>query len=243
MKLILGILFVLVLWQILHFLFPSSLLLPSPVETLRVFLEIMNERTLMALLSTVWKGIVSTGLVVLIGLPIGFLMGINDRVYEILRPLVTVVQAVPVVSWLAIVVFLWGIGWQGPVVISFLSLLPVAVFTTVSGVRSVDKKLIEVMRVYKVSRLVVLKEVYLGSLWPFILSILEVSSGNIWKAVIMAEYLCGDRGIGVLISWARQYVDVPRVYALTILAVVLGITSERIVKIFTGKVWRKWRVS
>ncbi|MCD6551574.1 ABC transporter permease [Thermotoga sp.] len=243
MKVFLGLAIVLVLWQILHTLFPSSLILPGPVETFRVLVEIMNEETFDALLNTLWKGIASTGLVVLVGLPVGLLMGINDKVYEVVRPLVTVVQSVPVVSWLAVVVFLWGIGWQGPVVISFLSLLPVSIFTTVSGVRSVDKRLVEMMRIYRVPRRVVLKEIYLGSLWPFVLSILEISSGNVWKAVIMAEYLCGDRGIGVLISWARQYVDVPRVYALTILAVALGILFERVVKTFTGKVWKRWRLS
>ncbi|MBZ4662208.1 MAG: binding-protein-dependent transport system inner rane component, partial [Thermotoga sp.] len=87
------------------------------------------------------------------------------------------------------------------------------------------------------------KEVYLGSIWPFVLSILEVSSGNVWKAVVMGEYLCGDRGLGVLISWARQYVDVPRVYALTIFTVVLGISFERSVKVLARRVWKKWRLS
>ncbi|MDK2785436.1 MAG: NitT/TauT family transport system permease protein [Thermotoga sp.] len=243
MKTLSGIVFVLFVWYLLHLLFPSSLILPGPLETFKVLVETMNRETLEAFLSTLWKGALSTVVVIAVGLPVGFLMGTSDRVYEFLRPVITVIQAVPVISWLAVVIFLWGIGWQGPVVISILSLLPVAIFTTVSGVRSVDRKLVEVMRVYRVPRTKVLKEVYLGSLWPFILSILEVSSGNVWKAVVMAEYLCGDRGLGVLISWARQYVDVPRVYALTIFTVALGISFERLVKVLTGRVWRRWRLS
>jgi len=56
----------------------------------------------------------------------------------------------------------------------------------------------------------------------------------------MAEFLCGNSGLGVLISWARQYVDVPRVYALTILAVALGIASERILRVFTKRMRERW---
>jgi len=243
MRAVFGILLVLIAWYLLHFLFPSSLILPGPVETFEVFVKMLNRETFEALLSTLLKGLASTLIVIAVGLPVGFFMGISDRMYEFLRPLVTVVQAVPVVSWLVVVIFLWGIGWQGPVVISSLSLIPVAIFTTVSGVRSVDRKLLEVMKVYRVPRRMILKEVYLGSIWPFVLSILEVSSGNVWKAVVMGEYLCGDSGLGVLISWARQYVDVPRVYALTIFTVVLGISFERSVKVLARRVWKKWRLS
>lgn len=181
-------------------------------------------------------------MVVAIGTPIGFLMGINENVYQIFRPAVTVIQAVPVISWLALVIFMWGIGWKGPVVIGFLSLLPISIFTTAVGIRSTDRTLIEMAKVYRVPKAKILKTVYLGSLVPFIFSTIEVIIGDVWKVIVVAEYLCGSNGIGVLISWARQYVDVPRIYALTIITIALGITSERIVKIAFRKILERWEM-
>jgi len=240
MKSLLGIVVFVMIWQLLHLLFPSSLVLPSPFETFVTLTRVMSRVTLLAILSTLWKGLLAMSLVILVGLPLGFLMGINESVYEFLRPIVTVVQVIPVVSWLAVVIFLWGIGWKGPVVITFLALLPIAVFNTASGVKSVDRRLLEVMRVYRVPKGKVFRYVYLGSLLPFVVSILDVCVGNVWKTILMAEFLCGNSGLGVLISWARQYVDVPRVYALTILAVALGIASERILRVFTKRMRERW---
>ncbi len=199
--------------------------------------------TYQAIFSTVWKSLLVLLAVIAVGIPIGFVMGINESIYEIFRPAVTVIQAVPVISWLALVVFVWGIGWKGPVVISFLSLLPISIFTTATGVRSTDKNLIEMAKLYKVPKTKVVRVIYFGSLVPFIFSTVEVIIGDVWKVVVVAEYLCGSSGIGVLISWARQYVDVPRIYALTIITVALGITAERVTKIAFRKILSKWQIS
>lgn len=196
----------------------------------------------MAILSTVWKSLIVLLLVMVVGIPIGFLMGISGTVYDLFRPAITVIQAVPVISWLALVIFIWGIGWKGPIFIGFLSLLPISVFTTASGVRSTDGNLIEMAKVYNVPTLKVIKTIYLGSLVPFIFSTMEVLIGDVWKVIVVAEYLCGAGGIGVLISWAREYVNVPQIYALTIIAVALGIASERITKMAFRKILDKWQM-
>ncbi len=222
----------------------APLVLPTPYATLFSLLEAFsNFETFYALWSTVWKGLMVLGLVIAVGVPIGFVMGLSDTVYGLMRPVIMVVQAVPVISWLVLVIFLWGIGWKGPVLISLLSLLPMVIFTTVSGVRNLDKTLVEMVTVYKVPKGKVFKEVYLGSIVPFVSAAVEVSVGDVWKVILVSEYLCGSSGIGVLISWARQYVDVPRVYALTIIAVALGIASERLVKKFLGRITKRWVTS
>lgn len=236
-----GIVVFTVIWQIASLVIGFNLILPTPMTTLRSLISILSEAmTFYAIFATIWKTFLVLALVIVIGVPIGFVMGINDKIYEMIRPTVMVIQAVPVISWLALVIFLWGLGWRGPVLISFLSLLPTAIFTTASGVNSLDKTLIEMANVYNISKRKMIKDIYLGALAPFIFATIEVSIGNVWKVMIMAEYLCGTSGIGVLISWARQYVDVPKIYALTTIAVILGILSERIVKKLIERTKKKW---
>jgi len=243
LKILFGILIFLILWQIFSVILNVPLILPSPYLTFESLYHLaLQQETYQAIFSTVWKSLLVLLIVIAIGTPVGFLMGINESVYQIFRPAITVVQAVPVISWLALVIFVWGIGWKGPVVISFLSLLPISIFTTATGVRSTDRNLIEMAKVYKVSQIRIIRTIYLGSLVPFIFSTVEVIIGDVWKVIIVSEYLCGSDGIGVLISWARQYVDVPRIYALTIIAVALGITSERFVKFFFRKALKKWQI-
>ena len=244
MKTIVGLLLLLLVWEISALLLGSSFILPTPIETFKALIhELTKIETFHAFLSTAWKGFFVLGLVVLLGTLIGLVMGINTAIYEILRPVVMIVQAVPVISWLALVIFLWGIGWKGPVLISFLSLLPVSIFTTAAGVRSIDKDLLEMVEVYKVPKRKVFKDIYLGSIVPFVVATIDISIGNVWKVILVSEFLCGDEGLGVLISWARQYVDVPRVYALTIIAVAFGIISERLTRRFVRRLTRKWGMS
>lgn len=243
MKILFGILIFLIAWQIFSVILNVPLILPAPYLTfVSLFHLALESDTYMAILSTVWKSLLVLLLVMAIGIPIGFFMGINGTIYELFRPAITVIQAVPVISWLALVIFIWGIGWKGPIFIGFLSLLPISIFTTASGVRNTDGNLIEMAKIYKVPKLKIVKTIYLGSLVPFIFSTVEVLIGDVWKVIVVAEYLCGATGIGVLISWARQYVDVPRIYALTMIAVALGIASERITKMAFKKILDKWQM-
>jgi len=181
-------------------------------------------------------------LAVVVGLLTGLVLGRSETLYGVFRPLIMVIQAVPVVSWLTLVIFVWGLGWKGPVFIAFLSLLPISILTTVSGVHNLDQGLLEMARLYQVPQRKVIKDIYLGSLLPFMIAILDVSIGQAWKVILVAEYLCGGNGLGVKILSARMSIDVPEVWALTLMAVLFGILSEYLIKFGLGKATSKWTV-
>src|SRR5690554_5921342 len=160
-----GILLIVVIWYFLSFVIGSSFVLPSPHLVIDTLIEqLKTPRVYSALWSTVWKTLVVLLLGTLIGIVIGFFMGINDTVYEIVRPLFMVIQSIPVVSWLAFVVFLWGVGFKGPILISTLSILPDIVFTTASGIKNIDGKLLEMVKLYKVSFGKIFRHLYLASI-------------------------------------------------------------------------------
>lgn len=237
-----GIAIFLVIWQLMAQVLNASIILPKPSVVLALMGSLLSEPTVAAAAGqTVWKVALALSLVLVLGLVLGICLGISNRFYEMMRPLILIIQAVPVVSWLSLVIFAWGIGWRGPVFIAFLSLLPMALLTTVSGMRSLDNKLLEMARLYRVPRQRIVKDIYLGSLLPFITAIIDVSIGQAWKVILVAEYLCGSSGLGVEILSARYDVNIPRVYALTLLAVLLGIITERIVKALLGRVSVRWQ--
>lgn len=243
MKTVYGILLVILIWYLLSFIIGSSFILPPPHEVIiNLLQQLKTQRFYLSLWNTVWKTLVVLFITSFIGILIGFLMGTNDTLYDIFRPIIMVIQAIPVVSWLAFVVFLWGIGWKGPILISTMSILPNTVFTTASGIKNIDRKLLEMVHLYKVPRSKIFRNVYLASIVPFVIAAIEVSIGNVWKVVLVTEFLVGGGGLGVELAWARQYVDVPRIYAITIVAVVLGIATERVFKTISKKVLKKWEM-
>lgn len=238
---LLGIALFILLWETLARLLSKSLILPKPEIVFRVLGGLLFQAsTYNTALQTAWKVLLALSLVLVLGVFLGLLLGLVRPLHDMSRPIIMVIQAVPVISWLSLVIFTWGISWQGPVFIAFLSLLPTAILTTIAGVQNLDRKLLEMARIYRVPWPRVLKDIYLGSLLPFFIAVVDVSLGQAWKVILVAEFLVGDQGLGVQISWARQVFNVPGVYAYTLLAVILGMLTERLIKHYLGKVAKRW---
>lgn len=243
-KPVLGIAAFLLLWQTAAFIIQAESILPMPYKVLtEVFYLLKQASTLQAAMQTIGKVLFTLVLVLSLGIILGLIMGIFKPIYEIFRPVILVIQAVPVISWLSLVIFAWGIGFKGPVFIAFISLLPISLLTTVSGVNSLDKNLLEMAKVYQVPRIKILKDIYLGSLIPFIIAIIDVTLGQAWKVVLVAEYLSGNSGLGVKILSARYVFDPVKVWAYTLIAVLLGLITERIIKHYLGRIAEKWTSS
>ena len=240
---LLGIMLFLAIWQVLAICLDANTIVPGLGAIFSELTGLVGKKTfLVAVVSTLVKVIAGLLLTLLIGLPLGFLLGINNKLFDMFRPVIMVIQAVPVISWLTLVIFAWGIGFRGPIFITFLSLFPIALLTTVSGVRNLDKNLLEMATLYRVPRWQVIRDIYLGSLLPFIVAILDVTLGQAWKVILVSEYLCGNSGLGVLILAARYEVNPAKVWALTFLAVLLGLITERLVKLLFRKVAKRWAI-
>jgi NitT/TauT family transport system permease protein len=236
-----GIVLFIAFWQGLATAFDRNVIVPAPADTLGLFARlILSPDILVAAWQTGWKMLVALLLAILLGMPCGFVLGLSGTLYDLFRPVIMVIQAVPVVSWLSLVIFVWGIGWRGPIFITFVSLLPVTVLTTLSGVRSLDQNLLEMAQVYRVARRKILTEIYLGSLLPFISAILDVGIGQAWKVMLVAEYLCGKNGLGVKMLMARMNIDTPGVWAITLIAVLLGIITEHLIRFGTERITPQW---
>lgn len=239
-----GIGLFLLIWEGLAGLLHTSIILPPLGSVLRLLPQLLTNPLIgMAALQTAWKALLALGLVLVLGMVLGFILGLFPTLYEMIRPLIMIIQAVPVVSWLSLVIFAWGIGWRGPIFIAFLSLLPTALLTTVSGMKNLDRRLLEMARVYRVPASRVIKDIYLGALVPFIIAIVDVCIGQAWKVILVAEYLCGNSGLGVEILAARYDINIPRLYALTLLAVVLGMITERLIKYLLGRMSARWQTA
>jgi len=226
-----GILVLLIVWQLFTIHADQSTIFPSPAATFKeLFYQLSSADIYLAALETAWKVLAALALAILIGLPVGYLIGISDKAYDAVRPIMMFIQAVPVISWLTIVIFTWGVGWKGPVFIAFLTLFPSAAFTTANGVRTIDRRLLEMAEVYRVPQGRIFQDIYLRSLPPFIITILDLSIGQAWKVILVTEYLCGGKGLGVEILMARMNIDFTATWAMTILAAGMGLITERIIK-------------
>ena len=114
---------------------------------------------------------------------------------------------------------------NGLLIIDFLLMFPILYEAVVSGVKNIDKTLLDALKLDSGERTGnALTKVVIPMAWPYILLGIVQSLGLGMKVSIMSEVLCGDDripGLGRMINQAYQETNVPVIFAITVISIVL----------------------
>ena len=227
-------------WYLLYFLIDNSLLFPSFHEVLLRFFEITKTAVFY---QTVFKSVVriTVGLVVavLLGIVIAIPSARFKIIHSLLSPLMTVLKATPVASFI-ILILLWIGRDIAPAIISVCVVLPVVWTGVETGILQTDKKLIEMASAYNMGASQRVKYVYAPSVMPYFISSIESSVGLAWKAGIAAEVLSLPLiSIGKQIYESKQNLETIDLFAWTLIAVVISVAIEGLMVLIFRKVTSK----
>ena len=145
----------------------------------------------------------------------------------VLTPAVKVIRAIPVASFI-VLVLLWApsSGWV-PAVVSGLMVLPVLWGNVSKGVAQTDPLLLEAARAYRFGRGKTLRLIYLPSVRPYFVSGCATGLGLAWKAGVAAEVLCQPKlAIGTQLYRAKITLETPDLFAWTAVVIVLSFVLE-----------------
>lgn len=226
---LLSVLFWILVWAALSFKIGSEFLLPSPADTLRT----LSKLTLTADFWTI-AGISLVRILagILIAIAVGSAAAVltsNIRLADsLLSPMMTVIKATPVASFI-ILALLWVDRNTLPIFITVLIVLPIVWSNVSSGIRSVDKGLLEVAAVYRFTFGKRVMKVYLPSIMPYFLAACRASLGMAWKAGIAAEVLCTPRhAIGTQIYFSKTYLETTELFSWTLAVILLSVIIEKL---------------
>lgn len=164
---------------------------------------------------------------VLVGVPLGIVMGWRVRVGYALDPLMTVFYASPLVALAPLVVIFFGVGVGGKaLIIFFLSVFPF-VFNVYAGVRSVDRLLINVVRSLGGSEWDLYRKIIFPSVLPYIVAASRIAVGRALIGVLVGEFFAASEGIGYAISRFGDIFALDRMFAciLTVMAIAVVLTE------------------
>lgn len=171
---------------------------------------------------------------ILAGMVVGVVLGVllaaltcaNSWADRLLSPMIRMIRAVPVASFI-LLVMLAVYRSTVPMVIVTLMVLPVVWSGMNQGIRQTDRQLLELARAYRFSRWKTVKLVYLPSVQPYLLSAVTTAMGLAWKSGVAAEVLCTPRqAIGTEVYNAKFYLEIPTLFAWTAVVVALSLTME-----------------
>jgi NitT/TauT family transport system permease protein len=180
---------------------------------------------------------------VVVGVPLGIVMGWRLRVGYALDPLMTIFYASPLVALAPLVVIFFGVGVGGKaVIIFFLSVFPF-IFNACAGVRAVDRLLINVVRSLGGGEWDLYRKVIFPSVLPYIVAASRIAVGRALIGVLVGEFFAASEGIGYAISRFGDIFALDRMFAciLVVMAIAVVLTESIRFAERTAFPWRSGR--
>jgi len=180
------------------------------------------------------------GAAVLVGVPLGIVMGWRTRVGYALDPLMTVFYASPLAALAPLFVIFFGVGVSGKaMIIFFLSVFPF-IFNTYAGVRSVDRLLINVVRSLGGGEWDLYRKVIFPSVLPYMVAASRIAVGRALIGVLVGEFFAASEGIGYAISRFGDIFATDRMFACILVVMVLAVVLTEGIR-FAERTAFPWR--
>ena len=236
-----GVLFWVAVWQFLSVKIGKEVLLASPAATVKALINLAGQsvfwHTVLFSLTRIMTGFV---MAVVRGVALAVLSAVFEAVRILLNPLFSVIKSVPVASFI-ILALLWVRGKNLSVCISFLMVLPIVYNNMLAGLLRVDKSLLEMAKVFRMSLKKTALYIYLPQILPYFTAACTTSLGLCWKSGIAAEVIGMPAGsIGNRLYETKLYMDTPEMFAWTVVIVIISFVVEKgflwLLKTITDKI-------
>ena len=160
-----------------------------------------------------------------LGIVVGVLLGVAAAliplVAELLEPVMSVLNAIPRVILAPLFVIWLGIGIASKIALSFILVAVLIFFTVFTGIRQVDRKLVERVVTLGGNRLDLVRHVYLPSVTAWVLGNLKVAVGFAFTGACVGEFVAATHGLGYLLSFAQSTYNAALMFALILLILVV----------------------
>lgn len=220
------------LWTIAaYFEWTNPIFFPSPATTWNQFINVLTEgyrnTTLLEHIGiSVYRLMTGFILGCLVGIPIGFAMGLSRLWNGLWHPVVEFMRPIPPLALIPLSIIWLGIGDRSKISLLFLAALWVMVLSARAGVQGIRLSKIHAAYTLGASKKQVLLRVILPNALPEIFTGMRVAMGVCWGTLVAAELVGADSGIGYMITVAGKFLDTALVFLGIIIIGVIGAAIE-----------------
>ena len=177
-------------------------------------------------------------LAALVAVPLGLLIGRNEKVRGLLDPFLQLMRPIPVTAWLPLSMILFGLGPRSAFFLVFMGAFYPILLNTVFGVRSVEKRLFEAASMLGCSGTAQFFRVVLPASLPSIFTGLRLGLGLAWFVIVVGEMTGVPQGLGAVIMDGRTLSRTELVICGMIVIGIAGFISDRIVVAIMNRLLR-----
>ncbi|MVW73099.1 MULTISPECIES: ABC transporter permease [unclassified Bordetella] len=227
---VLGVVFILLLWQTAAWVLPDFLMPGVPAVLERLYSEIGETSFHQALFGTLSRLGAGYGLALLAGVGFGLVAAVLTFFREVLRSAIVILQSIPSIAWVPLFLILMGFGSTPIIVVVALSAFFPAALSVMNATESVQRVHVSAARVMGATRWGLIKRVYLPAVMPELITGAQLAFGNAWRALISAEMLIGfGKGLGRSLAYSGEIADMTGVMANILVIAILAALIDQLI--------------
>ena len=237
-------LIILLLWEysVRNELVPNSLI-ASPLQVVKkLFTMLFDGRLVGHSYISMKRLLLGFVLGTSFGIAIGTIVGFWKLGAKLMEPILLALLPVPPIAWIPFLIVFFGIDETSKIVLISIGSFWTLFLQTSYGIRTVDKKLVEVALIFKKDWKTILRRVMLPSCLPHIFSGMRVALAISWGLLVASEIIASSKGIGWLIWDARNFSRPADLMVGMITAGILGKLTDSLI-VVAEKKYTKWRVT
>lgn len=178
------------------------------------------------------------GIGAVIGLAFGFAVGLSRLAEGVFDRSLQMVRALPHLALVPLLIAAFGIGETPRVVLVTLGVIFPVYLNTVSGIRTVDEKLIQLGSSYGLTRWGLIRHVVVPGAMPMILTGIRYALGVAWLTLVVAETIATREGIGYLAQNGREMLRTDRIVLAIVLYALAGLLADQITRLVERRALR-----
>ena len=178
-------------------------------------------------------------------LAVAILMGLASFLWRPARiavaDAVTVLNSTSVFVWIVVSLVWFGLTNMAPIFTTFMITLPVVAANVVEGVASVDRRLLEMGQVYRLSGWEAFRSIVIPSTIPHLVAGMKVGFGLALKVSVVAEIFGVTRGIGYIMNYSREILATQMVFVWALVMIAIMLVADKLVFDSLTRRLDRWR--
>jgi NitT/TauT family transport system permease protein len=169
-------------------------------------------------------------LAVIAGITIGTVLGLQKTIRDMFSPVLSLLISIPTIAWIPLLLITMGLGAKTVITAIFLGGVFEITYSTIVGIRSVNKQQINAARIMGVKGLGLFYKVLLPASLVYIMPALRLSIGYCWRALVGGEMLSAmiEWGIGKMIYEARFWNNIKVMFVGLLVIGFFGVILDRV---------------
>lgn len=209
---------------------------PSPTYGISIFTETYYKH----ILFSTYRATAAFVLAVLLGVPLGILMGWNRKFHDFASALLGLLRPVPPLAWVPLAILILPGTEAAVIFVTFLVAFFATTLNTVVGVRSIDPDYFRAAVCLGASRKDVLFDVVIPGALPNIFTGLQIAMGAAWFSLAAGEMIAAQYGLGFLIMESYNLIQLPTIVISMATLGLIGYASSALIRVAGNRLMR-WR--